>query len=201
VAEQLNWTLPDHVVIPLGSGALLCAVHRGFEQLIKVGLVERKKVKHSGAQPLNCSPIASAVREKRDIVPVKNYKTIAHSLAIGNPADGHYAKAAILDSGGYASTPSEEEIIEGIKLLAKTEGIFTEPAGGTTIAGLKLLTEEGIIESDECIVAYVTGNGLKAQETIARFIQKPVVIKPKVEAFETITGSIFEKESIQIGGD
>lgn len=189
VAEQLNWKLPDHVIVPLASGALLCAIHRGFEQLVKVGLTEKKVVKHSGVQPFNCSPIASAVRENRDVVPVKNYKTIAHSLAIGNPADGNYAREAILKSGGFASTPSDEEIIEGIKLLARTEGLFTEPAGGTAIAGLKLLAEEGRIQRDECVVVYVTGNGLKAQETIAQFIEKPLTIKPEVEAFEALVRS------------
>lgn len=185
-AEQLNWESPDHVIVPMASGALLCAIDRGFRELEKVGLIDKSRVRISGAQPLNCSPIARAVREDADVVPIRNYETIAHSLAIGNPADGYYAKRVILRSNGYAATPTDDEIIEGIKLLARTEGIFTEPAGGTTIAGLKILVEEGCVEKEERVVVYVTGNGLKSQDTLLRAVEQPVAIKPALGEFEKL---------------
>ena len=161
-AEQLNWEVPDHVVAPLASGALLCAISRGYRELERVGFVDSGTVKMSGAQPLNCSPISTAVQNDEEVIPVRNYETVAHSLAIGNPADGYYAKKEILSSGGYAASPTDDEIIQAIHLLARTEGIFTEPAGGTTVAGLKKLVESGHIQPDERVVVYVTGNGLKA---------------------------------------
>ncbi|MFQ6071637.1 MAG: threonine synthase [Methanosarcinales archaeon] len=184
--EQLNWETPDHVVIPLASGALLCAINRGFKELEKVGLVEESNVRVSGAQPLNCSPIASAVINDTDVIPIKDYETVAHSLAIGNPADGYYAKEVINNSGGFAAAPTDEEVIDGIHLLARTEGIFTEPAGGTTIAGLKILAESGHIDRDERVVVYVTGNGLKAQDTLVNSVRHPTTIKPTLSEFEKL---------------
>ncbi len=176
--------MPDHIVAPLASGALLCAIARGYRELERVGLVDNANVKFSGSQPLNCSPISTAVQNNSEVIPVRNFETIAHSLAIGNPADGYYAKRAILDSGGYAASPTDSEIIEAIHLLARTEGIFTEPAGGTTVAGLKKLIESGHIQPDERIVVYVTGNGLKAQDTLLKSLQRPPVIKPTLGEFE-----------------
>jgi threonine synthase len=186
-AEQLNWTTPDHIVAPMASGALLCAISRGYKELERVGLVDSAEVKISGSQPLNCSPISCAVQNNSEVVPVRKFETIAHSLAIGNPADGYYAKKTILDSGGFAATPTDTEIIEAIHLLARTEGIFTEPAGGTTVAGLKKLVESGHIKRDERVVIYVTGNGLKAQETLLKSLQRPHVIKPMLSEFEQLT--------------
>ncbi len=185
-AEQLNWQVPDHIVAPMASGALLCAIARGYKELERVGLVDSADVKISGSQPLNCSPISCAVQKGSEVVPVRNFETVAHSLAIGNPADGYYAKKAILDSGGYAAAPTDGEIIEAIHLLARTEGIFTEPAGGTTIAGLRKLVEEGHIQHDERVVVYVTGNGLKAQDTLLKSLQRPPVIKPTISEFERL---------------
>ncbi|VVB88768.1 Threonine synthase [uncultured archaeon] len=187
-AEQLGWQVPDHIVAPMASGALLCAISRGYKELGRIGLVDDAKVRISGSQPLNCSPISCAVQNDSEVVPVRNYETVAHSLAIGNPADGYYAKRAILDSGGYAASPTDTEIIEAIHLLARTEGIFTEPAGGTTIAGLKKLVESGHIEPDERVVVYVTGNGLKAQDTLLKSLQRPPVIKPMLGEFEHLLG-------------
>jgi threonine synthase len=186
-AEQMNWQVPDHIVAPMASGALLCAISRGYKELERVGLVDKADVKMSGAQPLNCSPISSAVQTNSDVIPVRNFETIAHSLAIGNPADGYYAKKTILDSGGFAASPTDTEIIEAIHLLARTEGIFTEPAGGTTVAGLKKLVESGHIQHDERVVVYVTGNGLKAQDTLLKSLQRPPVIKPMLSEFERLT--------------
>ncbi|MBU4075731.1 MAG: pyridoxal-phosphate dependent enzyme, partial [Euryarchaeota archaeon] len=185
-AEQLNWTVPDHIVAPMASGALLCAISRGYKELERIGLVDSADVKISGSQPLNCSPISCAVQNNSEVVPVRKFETIVHSLAIGNPADGYYAKKTILDSGGFAATPTDEEIIEAIHLLARTEGIFTEPAGGTTVAGLKKLVESGHIQRDERVVVYVTGNGLKAQDTLLKSLQRPPVIKPMLSEFEKL---------------
>jgi len=185
-AEQLGWQVPDHIVSPMASGALLCAISRGYKELERIGLVDKADVRISGSQPLNCSPISCAVQQNNEVVPVRNYHTVAHSLAIGNPADGYYAKRTILDSGGYAATPSDDEIISAIHLLARTEGIFTEPAGGTTVAGLQKLVESGHIEKDERVVVYVTGNGLKAQDTLLKSLQRPPVIRPMLSEFDKL---------------
>lgn len=183
-AEQLGWEMPDHVVAPMASGALLCAISRGYKDLERIGFVENTEIRYSGAQPFNCSPISTAVQNNADIIPIRDFETVAHSLAIGNPADGYYAKNVILNSGGYAASPSDPEIIDAIHLLARTEGIFTEPAGGTTIAGLKILVENGYIDKDERVVVYVTGNGLKAQDTILDSLDYPSIIKPTLSEFE-----------------
>ncbi|ADE36232.1 threonine synthase [Methanohalophilus mahii] len=183
-AEQLGWDTPDHIVAPLGSGALLCALFRGYNELENIGFVDNSSnIKFSGSQPLGCSPISTAVQNATEVVPIRELDTVAHSLAIGNPADGYYAKEIIHQSGGYAASPTDEEIIEAIRLLANTEGIFTEPAGGTTIAGLKKLVESGHINPDEKTVVYVTGNGLKTQDTIAKTLEQPESIKPTLSAF------------------
>lgn len=191
-AEQLNWEVPDHVVVPMASGALLCAISRGYKELERIGLVEDANVKISGSQPLNCSPISCAVQKGSEVVPVRNYETVAHSLAIGNPADGYYAKQTIVNSNGYAASPTDGEIIEAIHLLARTEGIFTEPAGGTTVAGLKNLVESGHIQPDERVVIYVTGNGLKAQDTLLKSLERPKVIKPTLSEFERLLSPKLE---------
>lgn len=200
-AEQLNWQTPDHIVAPMASGALLCAISRGFNELERAGLLDGSEVKISGSQPLNCSPISCAVQKDSEVVPVRNYETVAHSLAIGNPADGYYAKKTILDSGGFAASPTDAEIIDAIHLLARTEGIFTEPAGGTTVAGLKKLVESGHIQHDERVVVYVTGNGLKAQDTLLKSLQRPPVIKPMIGEFERLTApglDIHEQKAVPV---
>lgn len=184
VAEQLGWKLPDHIVAPLASGSLFTKIHKGFQEFIKVGLVEDKKVRFSGAQADGCSPIAQAFKEKRDFVTPVKPNTIAKSIAIGNPADGVYALDIAHQTGGNIESVSDAEIIEGMKLLAETEGIFTETAGGTTIAVLKKLVEAGKIDPDETTVVYITGNGLKTQEAIQGYIGEPLTIEPKLDSFE-----------------
>src|ERR671919_1082753 len=154
-AEQLGWRFPDHVVVPIASGSQLTKIKKGFEELAKVGLVDADPaaIRVSGAQADGCSPVATAfLTGSDDIRPVKP-RTIAKSLAIGNPADGYFALDAIRHSGGGAAAVSDADIVEGIKLLARTEGIFTETAGGVTIATLKHLTEEGVIRPEERVVA------------------------------------------------
>lgn len=184
VAEQLGWKLPDHIVAPLASGSLFTKIYKGFQEFIKVGLVADKPVRFSGAQAEGCSPIAQAFKEGRDFVAPVKPNTIAKSIAIGNPADGVYALDIARKTGGNIESVTDAEIIEGIKLLAETEGIFTETAGGTTIAVLKKLVEAGKIDPEETTVVYITGNGLKTQEAVQGYIGEPLLIEPKLESFE-----------------
>ncbi|MFM6899913.1 MAG: threonine synthase [Microcystis panniformis] len=184
VAEQLGWKLPDHIVAPLASGSLFTKIYKGFQEFVKVGLVADKAVRFSGAQAEGCSPIAQAFKEGRDFVAPVKPNTIAKSIAIGNPADGVYALDIARKTGGNIESVTDAEIIEGIKLLAETEGIFTETAGGTTIAVLKKLVEAGKIDPEETTVVYITGNGLKTQEAVQGYIGEPLLIEPKLESFE-----------------
>ncbi|MGD1851451.1 MAG: threonine synthase [Cyanophyceae cyanobacterium] len=184
VAEQLGWKLPDHIVAPLASGSLFTKIYKGFQEFIKTGLVEAKDVRCSGAQALGCSPIYEAFKEGRDFIKPVKPKTIAKSIAIGNPADGIYAVEQARNTNGHIEAVTDEEIIEGMKLLAETEGIFTETAGGTTIAVLKKLAEQGKINPDETTVAYITGNGLKTQEAVQSRAGEPLTIDPKLDSFE-----------------
>ncbi len=184
VAEQLGWQLPDHIVAPLASGSLFTKIHKGFQEFVKVGLVKDKNVRFSGAQAEGCSPIAQAFREGRDFVKPVKPNTIAKSIAIGNPADGIYALEVARKTGGNIESVNDTEIIEGIKLLAETEGIFTETAGGTTVAVLKKLVEAGKIDPEETTVVYITGNGLKTQEAIQGYIGEPLTIEAKLDSFE-----------------
>ncbi len=184
VAEQLGWKLPDHVVAPLASGSLFTKIYKGFQEFIKVGLIEDKAVRFSGAQAEGCSPIAQAFHEGRDFISPVKPNTIAKSIAIGNPADGVYALEVARKTNGNIEAVTDAEIIEGMKLLAETEGIFTETAGGTTIAVLKKLVEAGKIDPEETTVAYITGNGLKTQEAVQGYIGEPLLIEPKLDSFE-----------------
>jgi threonine synthase len=184
VAEQLGWQLPDRIVAPLASGSLFTKIYKGFQEFIKVGLVADKNVRFSGAQAEGCSPIAQAYREGRDFVTPVKPNTIAKSIAIGNPADGIYALEIAKKTGGDIESVNDAEIIEGIKLLAETEGIFTETAGGTTVAVLKKQVEAGKIDPEETTVVYITGNGLKTQEAVQGYIGEPLTIEAKLDSFE-----------------
>ncbi len=184
VAEQLGWQLPDHIVAPLASGSLFTKIYKGFQEFAKVGLVTEKNVRFSGAQAEGCSPIAQAYREGRDFITPVKPNTIAKSLAIGNPADGIYAVELAKKTSGTIESVNDSEIIEGIKLLAETEGIFTETAGGTTVAVLKKLAEAGKIDPEETTVVYITGNGLKTQEAVQGYIGEPLTIEAKLDSFE-----------------
>ena len=184
IAEQLGWKLPDHIVAPLASGSLYTKIYKGFKEFAKVGLVDEKNVRFSGAQAEGCSPIAQAFKEGRDFVTPVKPNTIAKSIAIGNPADGMYALDTARKTGGNIESVTDKEIVEGIKLLAETEGIFTETAGGTTIAVLKKLAEAGKIDSNETTVAVITGNGLKTQEAVQGAIGETLTIDAKLDSFE-----------------
>jgi threonine synthase len=194
IAEQLGWQAPDHVVVPIASGSQLTKVAKGFKELGVVGLLDEiPEVRISGAQALGCSPVATAFAAGTDaIAPVKP-NTIAKSLAIGNPADGWYALEQIRTSGGACGAVTDAEIIEGIKLLARTEGIFAETAGGVTIATLTKLVDEGIIRPDERTVAIVSGHGLKTVEALTGSVAPTHTIAPTLEAFDAAFG--FEDPS------
>lgn len=188
VAEQLGWQAPDHVVIPIASGSMLTKIHKGFNEFMDLGLIERKNFRVSGAQATGCSPVAQAFAEGHDFVKPVKPNTIAKSLAIGNPADGPYALDTMRSTGGNADAVTDEEVIEGIKLLAETEGIFTETAGGVTIGVLKKLVEAGKINPDETTVAYITGMGPKTLEAIADHVGSPLQISPNLASFEEALG-------------
>jgi len=186
--EQLNWEPPDHVVVPMASGALICATCKGLDELLKVGLIEGSRIRVTGAQPQGCSPIVAAFKSGgEDVEPIENPNTMAKSLAIGDPGDGVYSIRRIRESGGVAESASDAEVLDAIKLLAKTEGIFAEPAGGVTIAVLKKLVESGEIRRDEEVVCFVTGNGLKATEAILGSMPKPIEIEPTLESLKALT--------------
>ena len=190
VAEQLGWRAPDHVVVPVGSGSQLCKIAKGFEELGKVGLLPvagvpggPARVRLSGAQADGCSPVATAFSAGADHVRPVKPSTIAKSIAIGNPADGIYALDVVRQSGGAVASASDAEIVEAIRLLARTEGIFAETAAGATIAVLAKLARSGVIRPDEVVVAYVTGNGLKTLDAVAPGCSPTVTIPPTLDAF------------------
>ncbi|HXA34655.1 MAG TPA: threonine synthase [Acidimicrobiales bacterium] len=187
VAEQLGWQTPDHVVVPIASGSQLTKVAKGFEELATVGLVEGgHTVRISGAQAAGCSPVATAFADGSDVIRPVKPSTIAKSLAIGNPADGWYALEAIRKSGGSCASVTDDEVLEGMKLLARTEGIFAETAGGVTIATLAKLAAQGIVRSDERVVALVTGHGLKTVEALTDTVGPLATIPPTLDAFDAV---------------
>lgn len=182
IAEQLDWQVPDAVVVPMAGGSLITKIHKGFNELARLGLVESADTRFYGAQATGCNPIAAAVKAgTRDIRPVKP-DTIAKSLAIGNPADGYFATGVISQTGGWSEDASDEEIIAAIKLLAETEGIFAETAGGTTLAVTQKLIAQGRIKATDRVVIAITGNGLKTQEALT--LTELKAIEPKLSAFE-----------------
>jgi len=183
VAEQLGWQAPDHVVVPVASGSQLCKIDTGFRQLAEVGLIAEHPVRVSGAQAAGCSPVATAFAAGWDTFKPQRPHTIAKSLAIGNPADGTYALEAVRRSGGSIGSVTDDEIVEGIRLLARTEGIFAETAGGVTVATLAKLAASGVVRSDERVVAYITGNGLKTVDAVSPVVGPTATIEPTMRAF------------------
>ena len=188
VAEQLNWQVPDQLVVPTGSGAMLNAICKGFEELETVSLVDKVSQMHMNcAQPNGCAPIVTAFKKNNiDVVPVERPDTVAKSLAIGDPGDGRYVLKRLKQFNGIAEESNNKEILDAILLLAKTEGIFTEPAGGVSVAVLKKMVEQGQIDKNEITVCYVTGNGLKATESLMEVLPKPEVMQPDVAKISAV---------------
>jgi threonine synthase len=186
-AEQLGWRAPDCVVAPAASGLLFTRIWKSLDELSMLGLIQPVNTHMYLTQAAGCSPIVNAFQAGTlHVHPVKP-NTIAKSIAIGNPADGYYALRVARQSGGGACAVIDEEVVEGMKLLAETEGIFAEAAGGVVIAGLRKLVTSGIIKRDELTVAFITGAGLKTQEAVADVVH-PFVIQPTLESFEEVLG-------------
>ncbi len=190
IAEQLGWKAPDNVVVPCASGSLLTKIWKAFKELKEVGLLKDVSTRVFAAQALGCNPIATAIKNDTDVIRPVKPDTIAKSLAIGNPADGYYAYKAVKDSGGYGEDVTDDEIVEGIKMLARTEGIFAETAGGVTVAVTKKLIEQGRIGKNETTVICITGNGLKTKEALDGRMDEPKLIKPSLDAFEEVLKEI-----------
>jgi threonine synthase len=189
IAEQLGWRLPDNIVVPMAGGSLITKIKKAFDELILLKLVDPKPVKFFGAQATGCSPISTAVKHYNSEIEPQRPKTIARSLAIGNPADGHYALQAISKSGGWAEDVSDPEVVGGIQWLAETEGIFTETAGGVTVATARKLIQQDRILPDETTVLCITGNGLKTTDVLADKYQAEAPIAPKLAEFEAYLAS------------
>lgn len=184
VAEQLGWRAPRQCVAPMASGSLFTKIHKGFEELQTYGLIDEAEVRMVGAQATGCSPIATAWQnETTNIRPVKP-NTIAKSLAIGNPADGYYALKTMAATDGGAASVSDDEVVEGIQLLAQTEGVFAETAGGVTIAGLRQAIEREIIDPEESTVAFITGGGLKTADAVEPHVTRPIPVEGTLQSFE-----------------
>lgn len=182
--EQLGWRAPDQVVVPMASGSLLTKIWKGMNEMHALGLIDRVPTKLNGAQAEGCSPISAAFKAGRDFFKPVKPKTIAKSLAIGNPADGYYALKSTAECKGAMEAVTDEEVVDGIKLLAQTEGIFAETAGGVTIGVLRKLVKHGVIKKNDVTVAYITGNGLKTQEAVIDAVGRPVRIQPSLVNFQ-----------------
>ena len=188
IAEDLGWRFPQHVVCPMAGGSLVGKIHRAFEELHLLGLVaDAPHTKMYGAQAAGCNPITDAVKTGRERhKPVRRPNTVCKSLAIGDPADGYFAGQMIRRTGGWAEDVTDDELVEGMLLLARTEGVFAETAGGVTVAVARKLIEQGRIPRDEEIVLCITGNGLKTLDAVAGALDPVEVIRPALAAFDEL---------------
>jgi threonine synthase len=186
IAEQLGWKLPQHTISPTAGGTILPKIYKGYQEFIELGLVEDNKPKMYSAQAAGCNPVVTAIHKGTDIIEPQKPNTIAKSIAIGNPADGYYVYNVIKDSGGWGESATDAEIVDAIRLLGRTEGIWTEPAGGTTLAVAIKLIQQGRIPKDESICICITGNGLKTLETVADALPYPEVINAKMSEFDAL---------------
>ena len=194
IVEQLGWQTPDNIVVPCASGSLMTKIWKSFKEMVKVGLIKEFKTKVFAAQATGCSPIVTAIKQNIDVIKPVKPDTVAKSLAIGNPADGFYAVQVVNESGGFGEDVSDDEIIDSMKLLARTEGIFAETAGGVTLASAIKLIKQGYIKKDSLTVLCITGNGLKTQEALDGRTVKPYYIKPNLAAFEETLKKIKLKD-------
>ena len=202
IAEDLGWRAPDHVVAPMAGGSLIGKIHKAFKEFERLGLLEAPvRTRMFGAQATGCNPISATVKTGASKVkPVRNPDTIAKSLAIGDPADGYFASKLIRETGGWSEDVDDEAIVDAMTLLAETEGIWAETAGGVTLAVAQKLIEQGQIDRDDSTVLCITGNGLKTQEALIGRLARPVVIKPTLEAFETLVESYAPSPLVSAAG-
>jgi threonine synthase len=193
IAEQLGWRAPAHVVVPCAGGSLITKIWKAFKEMRMLGLIPEGKTSMYAAQAEGCGPIVTMIKKDTDVLTPVRPQTIAKSLAIGNPADGYYAYRVAKDSGGFGEHTSDEEIIEGMRLLARTEGIFTETAGGVTVAATKKLIEAGRIPRNESVVICITGNGLKTPDVLYDRLSSDVTIRPSLSAFDKALADLKSK--------
>ena len=186
IVEQSDWRVPAHTVVPMASGSLLTKIHKSYQEAIKLGLAPESKYKVHGAQATGCSPISVAQKAGLDFFKPVKPNTIAKSLAIGTPADGFYALKVMKESGGSADDVTDDQIREGIKMLAECEGIFAETAGGVTVGVAKKLIASGAIPPDDSAVLCITGNGLKTIDAVAGHAGLTREIKPSLREFEAL---------------
>jgi threonine synthase len=197
VCEQLGWRAPDHCVVPLASGSLFTKIYKGIKEFSWLGLVEWNATRMSGAQALGCSPIYEAWDRGSFTIRPQKPDTIAKSLAIGNPADGYYALKIMEQTNGAAAAVTDDEVVDGIRLLAETEGIFAETAGGVVISGLQHMVKQGHVRPEEVVVAFITGAGLKTQEAVAPALAPALQIKATIDSFED---ALSRRELAAAGG-
>jgi threonine synthase len=197
VCEQLGWRAPDHCIVPLASGSLFTKIYKGIKELAWLGLVDWNATRMSGAQALGCSPIYEAWERHSFTIRPQKANTIAKSLAIGNPADGYYALKVLEQTNGAAAAVTDDEVVDGIKLLAETEGIFAETAGGVVISGLKQMIAQGHVRPDEVVVAFITGAGLKTQEAVMPALTPALKIRATIDSFEE---ALAERQLATAGG-
>jgi threonine synthase len=186
IVEQLDWQIPRHTVVPMASGSLLTKIHKSYQELAKLGLVPESSYKVHGAQATGCSPISTAHKSGMDFFKPVKPDTIAKSLAIGTPADGFYALKVMKETGAAADDVTDDEIREGIRLLAEFEGIFTETAGGVTVGVAKKLIASGKIPANDSVVLCITGNGLKTLDAVASYVGRTREIRPSLREFEAL---------------
>ncbi|HEX4264851.1 MAG TPA: threonine synthase [Verrucomicrobiae bacterium] len=195
VVEQLGWRLPQHTIVPMASGSLLTKIHKGYQELTRLGLITECETHLHGAQAEGCSPISAAHKAGRDFFKPVKPNTIAKSLAIGTPADGFYALKVMKETGGTAEDVTDEEIRSAIQLLAETEGIFAETAGGVTVGVARKLIGNGTIGRQDSAVLCITGNGLKTLDAVDGYIGKPREIKPSLREFEAL---VAEEQKVDV---
>lgn len=186
IAEQLGWRAPSAVVAPMAGGALVTKLAQGFHELCRLGWLSATAPRICGAQAEGCAPIVQAVQDGTDEIRPTVPHTTARSIAIGNPVDGRWAARAIRDTGGGAAAVSDREMVEGIRLAARATGIFTEPAGGVTVAATRRLVERGHLSRDEDVVLCFTGNGMKTVETVREMLGEAPMIEPTLDALEAL---------------
>lgn len=197
IAEDLGWRAPNSVVVPMAGGSLVGKLHKAFQELERLGFIQGAGTRMFGAQATGCNPITNAAKTGADrIKPVRSPNTIAKSLAIGDPADGYFASKLLRETGGWGEDVNDDEILDAMSLLAETEGIFTETAGGVTVAVARKLIGQGRLDASGTTVLCITGNGLKTQEAIAERIAKPVVIPPTIDAFDALVGDTATAEPV-----